>query len=264
MSSFANIVMLFTEKIIENIFFGGNFIEKEISTMLQLFASILGIVLIIIFCIFIEKRTIASMGIIKKHICKQCLKGIFVGSLLISFIVFLGVCFNVFVLSKINSAVNNNMILVLFFFGFMLQGFYEELIFRSYFMLSISRRHNILMAVIANSILFSIVHISNNGFQAIAFFNLVLFGIFESIYLLKTGSIFGTSAIHGMWNFMQGNFYGFNVSGIKQYESLLTFKTGNFEIFTGGNFGLEGSLLSTIILMIGIAIIIMLSKAKKQ
>ena len=87
----------------------------------------------------------------------------------------------------------------------MLQGFYEELVFRGFFMISIIRKNTIFVAVMVNSILFGLTHGFNNGFQVLALLNLILFGIFESIYLLKTGNIWGISAIHSMWNFIQGN-----------------------------------------------------------
>jgi len=37
-----------------------------------------------------------------------------------------------------------------------------------------------------------------------------------------------------MWNFIQGNIYGFNVSGMAQSQSIFIFKISNCEIFSGG------------------------------
>ena len=99
------------------------------------------------------------------------------------------------------------------------------------------------------------------GFQVLALLNLILFGIFESIYLLKTGNIWGISAIHSMWNFIQGNIYGFNVSGMAQSQSIFIFKISNCEIFSGGTFGLEGSLLTTIVLLSAINMVILYNTA---
>ncbi|WP_308803256.1 CPBP family intramembrane glutamic endopeptidase [Agathobacter sp.] len=145
--------------------------------------------------------------------------------------------------------------------GFLLQGFYEELVFRGFFMISIIRKNTIFVAVMVNSILFGLTHGFNNGFQVLALLNLILFGIFESIYLLKTGNIWGISAIHSMWNFIQGNIYGFNVSGMAQSQSIFIFKISNCEIFSGGTFGLEGSLLTTIVLLSAINMVILYNTA---
>ena len=153
------------------------------------------------------------------------------------------------------------MSIFLFLGGFLLQGFYEELVFRGFFMISIIRKNTIFVAVMVNSILFGLTHGFNNGFQVLALLNLILFGIFESIYLLKTGNIWGISAIHSMWNFIQGNIYGFNVSGMAQSQSIFIFKISNCEIFSGGTFGLEGSLLTTIVLLSAINMVILYNTA---
>ena len=64
-----------------------------------------------------------------------------------------------------------------------------------------------------------------------------------------------------MWNFIQGNIYGFNVSGMAQSQSIFIFKISNCEIFSGGTFGLEGSLLTTIVLLSAINMVILYNTA---
>lgn len=237
-------------------------INEDISMLIQLYESVLGIGLVILYCYGIEKRTIMSMGFIKRHICKQYIKGVCVGALLISAIVLIGVFFNTFVFEGSNANLDIK-IISLFFCGFLLQGFYEEVVFRGFFMISIIRKNTILAAVMTSSLLFGLTHGLNNGFQVLALFNLILFGIFESIYLLKTGNIWGVSAIHSMWNFIQGTIYGFNISGIAQSQSLFTFKINNCEILSGGIFGLEGSLLTTVVLVSAINMAILYKKRNR-
>ena len=256
----ANLIMVFVGEIIKKVFFQESVINEDISILFQLYESVLGIGLVILYCCVIEKRTIMSMGFMKRHIFKQYIKGVCVGALLISVIVLMGVLFNIFVFDGSNSNLNKKIIL-LFLVGFVLQGFYEELVFRGFLMISIIRKNTILVAVVANSLLFGLTHGLNNGFQVLALFNLILFGIFESIYLLKTGNIWGVSAIHSMWNFIQGDIYGFNVSGMAQSQSIFIFKISNCEIFSGGTFGLEGSLLTTIVLLSAINMVILYNTA---
>lgn len=256
----ANLIMVFVGEIIKKVFFQESVINEDISMLFQLYESVLGIGLVILYCCVIEKRTIMSMGFMKRHIFKQYIKGVCVGALLISVIVLMGVLFNIFVFDGSNSNLNKKIIL-LFLVGFVLQGFYEELVFRGFLMISIIRKNTILVAVVANSLLFGLTHGLNNGFQVLALFNLILFGIFESIYLLKTGNIWGVSAIHSMWNFIQGDIYGFNVSGMAQSQSIFIFKISNCEIFSGGTFGLEGSLLTTIVLLSAINMVILYNTA---
>ena len=249
----ANLIMVFVGEIIKKVFFQEPVINEDISMLFQLYESVLGIGLVILYCCVIEKRTIMSMGFMKRHIFKQYIKGVCVGALLISVIVLMGILFNIFVFDGSNSNLNKKIIL-LFWVGFVLQGFYEELVFRGFLMISIIRKNTILVAVVANSLLFGLTHGLNNGFQVLALFNLILLGILESIYLLKT-------AIHSMWNFIQGDIYGFNVSGMAQSQSIFIFKISNCEIFSGGTFGLEGSLLTTIVLLSAINMVILYNTA---
>lgn len=254
-----NLIMVIVGEIIKKIFFHEALINEDISMLIQLYESVLGIGLIILYSYSIEKRTFISMGFIKRHICKQYIKGVCVGTLLISAIVLIGILFNTFVFDESNANWDIK-ITLLFLGGFLLQGFYEEVVFRGFFMISIIRKNTILAAVTANSLLFGLTHGLNNGFQGLALFNLILFGMFESIYLLKTGNIWGVSAIHSMWNFIQGAIYGFNISGMAQSQSLFTFKINNCEILSGGTFGLEGSLLTTIVLVSAINMVILYKK----
>lgn len=256
----ANLIMVFVGEIIKKVFFKELVINEDISMLIQLYESVLGIGLVILYCCVIEKRTIMSMGFMKRNIFKQYIKGVCVGALLISVIVLMGVLFSIFVFDGSNSNLNKKIIL-LFLVGFVLQGFYEELVFRGFLMISIIRKNTIFVAVVSNSLLFGLTHGLNNGFQVLALFNLILFGIFESIYLLKTGNIWGVSAIHSMWNFIQGDIYGFNVSGMAQSQSMFIFKISNCEIFSGGTFGLEGSLLTTIVLLSAINMVILYNTA---
>lgn len=256
----ANLIMVFVGEIIKKVFFKEPVINEDISMLIQLYESVLGIGLVILYCCVIEKRTIMSMGFMKRNIFKQYIKGVCVGALLISVIVLMGVLFSIFVFDGSNSNLNKKIIL-LFLVGFVLQGFYEELVFRGFLMISIIRKNTIFVAVVSNSLLFGLTHGLNNGFQVLALFNLILFGIFESIYLLKTGNIWGVSAIHSMWNFIQGDIYGFNVSGMAQSQSMFIFKISNCEIFSGGTFGLEGSLLTTIVLLSAINMVILYNTA---
>jgi hypothetical protein len=85
--------------------------------------------------------------------------------------------------------------------------------------------------------------------------NLVLFGLFASVYTLKANSIWGICAFHSIWNFAQGNIFGIPVSGLSLNASVFSFKpTDSGTLFNGGGFGLEGGLAVTIVLVVSIII----------
>ena len=71
--------------------------------------------------------------------------------------------------------------------------------------------------------------------------------------MMKRGSIWAVGAIHAAWNFVQGNIFGFNVSGNPKFDTILEAQTSNFgAILSGGDFGPEGGLGVTVILLIAL------------
>ena len=79
--------------------------------------------------------------------------------------------------------------------------------------------------------------------------------MFASFYMISTGDIWGVCGIHSMWNFMQGNFYGISVSGTGDTESVFrTTANTPHAWLSGGEFGIEGSIFTTLVLTAGIVI----------
>ena len=167
-----NLIMVFAGEAIKAALFQKSVINEEISMIIQLYECALGIGLVVLYCCCIEKRTFMSMGFMKRHVCKQYIKGACVGAMLISALVWMGVLFNTFIFNGFNVNLDKKSIF-LFLGGFLLQGFYEELVFRGFFMISIIRKNTIFVAVMVNSILFGLTHGFNNGFQVLALLNLI-------------------------------------------------------------------------------------------
>ena len=221
----------------------------------SLFAFGIITIVVIIYCRYIEKRSLYSMGFVRKNAFTDYLKGLLIGFVMFASAVLLAfisgtVKYNGFVLG------NGLGLLIAFFIGFIIQGMAEEVLTKGYFMVSVANRHSVLLAVISNSIIFSILHIFNFGISPLAVLNLFLFGFFTSVYMLKMNSIWGICAIHSMWNFAQGNIFGISVSGAKSQVSLFSFKLNSgAELINGGSFGLEGGLAVTVVLIISIILI---------
>ncbi|MBP3310517.1 MAG: hypothetical protein J6L05_06895, partial [Ruminococcus sp.] len=73
----------------------------------------------------------------------------------------------------------------------------------------------------------------------------------------------GVCAIHSVWNFTQGNIYGISVSGSGDAESVFRVASkSSADILTGGEFGIEGSIFTTLVLAVGIVIVLV--KIKKN
>lgn len=139
---------------------------------------------------------------------------------------------------------------------YVFQAFGEEVLYRGACTMCIARKNQTLVAVAVSSVLFSAHHHFNAGYGPIAFVNLALLAILLCITLLRTGRIWMATAIHASWNFFQGNVFGVNVSGAtpNPASSILMSSTQDMPLVTGGQMGLEGSLVTTAVLLAALAI----------
>lgn len=227
----------------------------------SLFCTILGTLTAVIYCRFVEARHLSSMGVRKKKAGIHYVQGLAVGLLMMTAAVLISAAFGI---NSIKLCGNINFgIIVLFAAGFFIQGMSEEFIFRGYLMNTLASRHNPWIAVLISSAAFSLAHLVNPGFNLLVFFNLSLFGVFAGLYMIAFDDIWGVCAIHSIWNFSQGNLFGISVSGTGETESVLSVTAvSSSKLLTGGDFGIEGSIVTTAVLLTGI--IIVLVKIKKQ
>ena len=68
---------------------------------------------------------------------------------------------------------------------------------------------------------------------------------------LFTQNIWAPFAMHAIWNFLQSTVLGFAVSGMETYR-VLQLEISGPEWLTGGDFGIEGSLLSVLFILAAI------------
>lgn len=232
--------------------------------LVQLFATVFPIVVTILFCRWIEKRTPASMGLRRGKIVQEYLWGVLIGVLMISLCVGIGVACGVIRLERSNFSIGT---WLLFLLGFLIQGASEEIVCRGYMMVSVARKNPIWLAVVSNSVMFALLHIFNPGIGILPLVNIALFGAFISVYVLKRGNLWGACAIHSFWNFFQGNVFGISVSGTGVGASPLAATLNNgMTWLSGGSFGIEGGVITTAVSMgaLLLAIFVMPSNQKEE
>jgi membrane protease YdiL (CAAX protease family) len=218
----------------------------------MLLSDIVMMLIVFLFCRFIQKRKLRTLGFIKKGMLKEYGLGMLLGFAFFSVCVLLGVLFGGLKIEGISPEFSIG-IFVAYLLGYMVQGMTEEVLCRGYFLGSYARRYPVYAAVLANSLLFASLHLLNSGISVLAFINITLFGIFASIYFIRRGSIWGIGAFHSIWNLVQGNFYGIKVSGTPVGNTLFTTQAiAGKSLWNGGDFGMEGSLICTIVLTCGI------------
>jgi hypothetical protein len=133
--------------------------------------------------------------------------------------------------------------------AFLLVGFNEEMITRGYLMGSIKKLSNKVFALVLVAVLFSLMHIFNDNFSLIPFLNIFLAGILLGVVYIYTERLWFAISLHFTWNFFQGPVFGSQVSGnVTDGTFIQLTKTGN-SLITGGDFGFEGSLIMTFLMI---------------
>lgn len=224
--------------------------------LINLYGTIITSACIIVYVKFIEGRSLRSMGFTKTGCFKNYGKGLIIGIVLMEIAVALDVALGGASFSLFNAQVSVP-VLLLFFFGYLFQGASEEILCRGYLMVSCTNTTNATISVIISSVVFAALHLFNPGITMLAFINIALFGALAGFYILRTDNIWGACAIHSIWNFLQGNIFGISVSGSGLQESLFVVKPiYGKSLINGGEFGIEGGICTTVVMIIGIALIL--------
>lgn len=194
-----------------------------------------------------QNRNAKSLGLVDDKKLISYTKGILIGGAMLTASFLLVFLFGGFRI-RVNIRNISPFLYLLFVIGWIFQGFEEELITRSVLMNYFAAVKDVKTGLIANSLLFAILHVGNTSFNAIAFVNLLLMGLVFSMIFYINDSIYTSAACHSVWNFLQGNFFGINVSGIIDSQNTI-FKSepvGSF-LISGGAFGIEASLIVTLV-----------------
>ena len=133
----------------------------------------------------------------------------------------------------------------------------EEIVFRGYILNNLLQSVNRWLALGISALLFAMMHSNNPEVTIISVLNLFVAGILLGLNYIFTRNLYFAILLHTSWNFLQGPVLGFPVSGV-QLESVLHPEVKGNEFITGGGFGLEGSLLTAMLIAVAILILVLL------
>ena len=231
----------------------------------ELFSFVIILFLFIFWVKVIEKNALSSLGFVKRNWLKYLVWGIMIS------LVQMGVIALVYQVSGIGSFELNELSLepILFILGlfpfWLLQGGTEEVATRGWLLTRIAARTNLPLAIAISSSLFGILHMGNAGVTFLSVLNIVLDGVLAGLLLVYTDSIWLVVAQHGTWNYVQGNLLGFQVSGTGADASIFSFTVGSGpDWLTGGAFGAEGSIITTLVLLVSLVIVHRLGERKEK
>lgn len=215
--------------------------------------SFLPVFLLTHWCLqLLERRGISTLGLqINSRTLKEIAIGLGAGLLMFTFAII--------VMISLGYADQENPLggpaamfgALLVFFGFLVQGAAEEVLLRGFILQIFGRMTSTWFAILFSSVLFAFIHGANDSIDILPLINLCLFSVFAALYTLKGASLWGICAIHGIWNWAQGNLFGMQVSGNDVTTAIVfDLKETGPDIWTGGTFGPEGGLIVSGLLVI--------------
>jgi membrane protease YdiL (CAAX protease family) len=139
----------------------------------------------------------------------------------------------------------------------------QEYLVRGYLFKLLKIEYSTIVAVIATTVLFTLLH--GGAFEAgiITVLNIITMSVFMSLLLLYTNNLITSIIAHGLWNII-GALLGC-ISLASDYPILVNCTLTGNEIISGGKYKLEGSIIVLVINMINIVLLIVfMAKNKKS
>nr|WP_255498855.1 MULTISPECIES: CPBP family intramembrane glutamic endopeptidase [unclassified Leucobacter] len=142
---------------------------------------------------------------------------------------------------------------------FGVQSSAEEIAMRGFAMQSYARSFGAPVAIVLQAVLFAALHGQNDGMNVLPIINLLLVGLVLGCWAIRDGALWGVCAFHAAWNWSQSWLFGAAVSGQSSKGGSIftttTSESGN-ALLTGGTFGIEGSIIVTLVLAAMLALLV--------
>ena len=214
-------------------------------------------ILLVLWLLLVEKRSIRTLGFEKPAALKKFLRGLAAGTILFTVVVLLIALPGYLNTRSQDSSLPVLIIAVLIALpGWILQSSLEEMVMRGWLMPVIGARKSTWLALLISSMIFALLHLLNPDVSLLSTVNIALAGLMFALLVLCEGGIWGACGLHSAWNWAQGSLFGFPVSGnLLQSPSLWMLVENGPDIITGGNFGPEGGVISTIVLLAACAVL---------
>ncbi|MGH9779310.1 MAG: lysostaphin resistance A-like protein [Candidatus Acidiferrales bacterium] len=126
----------------------------------------------------------------------------------------------------------------------------EEFIFRGYPFQRLVEAWGAMIPAVGISALFGLAHANNPNATWFSTANTVLAGIWLAVAYLKTRALWLPIGVHFSWNFVMGFGYGLPISGNVLPWRLVEAAPGGPVWLTGGDYGPEGGILCTGVLVV--------------
>jgi Predicted metal-dependent membrane protease len=206
-----------------------------------------------LFLKYINRVSFNELGLSIKGRGKDCLWGFLFAVILYAIGFSVSLAMGAVSISEVNF---DFIFLLLNLIMFFAAAWFEEVMCRGYIQGRLMGKMNKFLALAITSVIFSVLHLANPNVDILPVINLFLAGIMLGASYMYTQNLWFPIVLHQFWNWIQGSVLGYEVSGIKNTSSLLTLYLPKKNSVNGGDFGFEGSIICTILLIVASGIII--------
>lgn len=230
----------------------------HLGELLQYYGFAVFFIVTVLYCKLIEKRKLNTLGFNKKGL--DYLFGGAVAILLLAVIIGLCCVSGVLGFSGVATGIDVGYLIALFF-AFLIQSLAEETICRGFLLPSLSKKTSLPLAIFVSSTAFALPHLSSllsadTQFAVVGIINLYLVSVIFSLLFVLRSNIFIVSGLHCVWNFVLNGVMGLSVSGSDSNASgVLNFEVHSSNILNGGVYGLEASIITTVVLGISAVVL---------
>lgn len=197
---------------------------------------------------FVDRKSVVSLGLEWQGFSDDFVKGGLWGIALIGFGFLLQFALG---LINITGFAFDPLAQLGYIFLFSVVALNEEIMVRGYLLDNLMDSFGNWPALLFSSVIFSLMHGLNANVTALSMLNLLIAGVLLGIYYLYRRNLWFPIAMHLTWNYLQGPVLGYEVSGNKT-GSIVQQDISGSDLLTGGDFGFEGSLLATIMMIAAI------------
>ena len=239
-------------------------LSQFVMNLFSLFGFAIFILVTILYCKIVEKRSVKEVLGSRPL---DYLTGSFIAVALLA--VILGLCLmtGAMTFEGLGSDIQLPMLLLLLV-GYMIQSAAEEVMCRGFLMGALREKVPAWLAVLISSTAFAFPHLPGilemeAKYVVAAILNLYLISIIFSLLVLYRGNLWISCGLHFAWNYVLGGILGLAVSGGDgAVFGLLLFKVKEGTLLNGGAYGIESSVITTVVL--GTVLTVMLFWMRKK
>lgn len=131
-----------------------------------------------------------------------------------------------------------------------LVGLAEEMIFRGVVFGVTERALGSKAAIAISALVFSLAHLPNEGVSVVAIALIAAYGVMQAALYMATRRLWICIGTHVAWNYCVGTVFSSTVSGHAAGKGLLRGELAGDPLLTGGAFGVEGSLVTLVLIVL--------------